>query len=75
MDDQVERQQIASLRARRAKADAGAIEHCLAGVRRAAATNENLLGPIIEAARARASVGEIMSSLEQVFGRYEAKIA
>ncbi len=75
VDDQVERQQLAALRGRRANADAGAIERCLAGVRRAAATNENLLGPIIEAARARASVGEIMNSLEQVFGRYQAKIA
>jgi methylmalonyl-CoA mutase N-terminal domain/subunit len=75
VDDAVEREQIAALRARRARANAGEIERCLAEVRRAAATNENLLGPIIEAARARASVGEIMHSLEQVFGRYEAKIA
>ena len=43
--------------------------------RRAAATKENLVGPLVDAARARASVGEIMNALEQVFGRYEAKIA
>jgi methylmalonyl-CoA mutase, N-terminal domain len=75
VDDQVEKQQIDALRARRARANTGEIERCLAGVRRAAAGNENLVGPIVEAARARASVGEIMNSLEQVFGKYEAKIA
>jgi methylmalonyl-CoA mutase, N-terminal domain len=75
VDDQVERQQIDALRARRARSDAGEIERCLAGVRRAAAANDNLVAPIVEAARARASVGAIMNSLEQVFGRYDAKIA
>ncbi len=75
VDDQVERQQIAALRGRRARADAGEIERCLTRLRRAAATKENLVGPLVEAARARASVGEIMNALEQVFGRYEAKIA
>jgi methylmalonyl-CoA mutase N-terminal domain/subunit len=75
VDDQAERSQIAALTARRARADASEIERCLAGVRRAAAGKENVVGPLLEAAKARASVGQIMDALEQVFGRYEARIA
>ncbi len=75
VDNQVEKQQIAALRAQGQGRRSGEIERCLAAVRRAAAANENLLAPLLEAARARASVGEIMKTLEQVFGRHEAKIA
>jgi methylmalonyl-CoA mutase len=37
-------------------------------------TEDNLLALAVEAARARASLGEISDALEQVFGRYKAKI-
>ena len=33
------------------------------------------MGPLLEAAHARASVGEIMNALADVFGRYEQKSA
>jgi methylmalonyl-CoA mutase N-terminal domain/subunit len=36
-----------------------------------AATTENLLPTLLDAARARCTVGEIMRALEDVFGRYE----
>jgi methylmalonyl-CoA mutase N-terminal domain/subunit len=36
---------------------------------------QNLLGPLLEAAHVRASVGEIMSALAEVVGRYEPKSA
>jgi methylmalonyl-CoA mutase N-terminal domain/subunit len=75
VDDLAERSQIAALAERRARADASEIERCLARVRRAAAAQENLVGPLLEAARARASVGQIMNALEEVFTRYEPKIA
>ena len=61
------------------RAAAGAMpakcERCLASLARAAATSENLIGPLLEAAHARASVGEIMNALADVFGRYEPKSA
>ncbi len=75
VDDEAERSQVAALRERRASASRGEIERSLSAVRRAAAAKENLVGPLLDAARARASVGQIMNSLEQVFGRYHAKIA
>jgi methylmalonyl-CoA mutase N-terminal domain/subunit len=31
----------------------------------------NLMGPLMEASLARATVGEIMSTLADVFGRYQ----
>jgi methylmalonyl-CoA mutase len=36
--------------------------------------NENLLALAVEAARARASLGEISDAMEKVFGRYQAQI-
>jgi methylmalonyl-CoA mutase, N-terminal domain len=75
VDDQVERDQIASLRGTRSRVDAGELRRCLSDVRRAAATDHNLVGPLLQAAHARASVGEIMNALADVFGRYEPKSA
>jgi methylmalonyl-CoA mutase N-terminal domain/subunit len=75
VDGQVERDQIAALRASRARAEAAAVRRCLDDVRRAAAAKENLVGPLLEAARARASVGQIMDALADVFGRYQPKSA
>jgi methylmalonyl-CoA mutase N-terminal domain/subunit len=46
------------------------VEHTLAEVRRAAASEANLMPALIEAARARASEGEMIASLQEVFGTY-----
>jgi methylmalonyl-CoA mutase, N-terminal domain len=73
VDGQVERDQIAALRASRSRADAGVLKRCLGEVRRVAANGQNLVEPLLEAARTRASVGEIMNALADVFGRYEPK--
>ena len=40
-------------------------------IRRTAATKENLMPSLVEAARARCTVGEIMNALADVFGRYD----
>jgi len=40
-------------------------------VRRTAATKENLMPALLDAARARCTVGEIMNALADVFGRYD----
>jgi methylmalonyl-CoA mutase N-terminal domain/subunit len=75
MDERVERDQIATLQATRSRVDAGELRRCLDEVRRAAETNQNLVGPLLQAAHARASVGEIMNALADVFGRYEPQSA
>jgi methylmalonyl-CoA mutase N-terminal domain/subunit len=75
VDDSVERDQIDRLRATRSQVDAGNVRRCLDGVRRAADTSQNLVRPVLEAAHARASVGEIMDALADVYGRYEPQSA
>ena len=42
----------------------------LAELKRAAATEENLMPPIIAAARARATEGEMIAAMQEVFGTY-----
>ena len=55
--------------------DPKAVEQALAALtRNAAGGNGNLLALAIDAARAKATVGEISSALEQVFGRHRAEI-
>jgi methylmalonyl-CoA mutase N-terminal domain/subunit len=75
VDDQVERDQIRALRATRERRDAGLVRRCLGELARAAGSRENLVGPLLQAAGARATVGEIMNALADVFTRYEPKSA
>ncbi|HXG11697.1 MAG TPA: methylmalonyl-CoA mutase family protein [Gemmataceae bacterium] len=71
IDEKVEEEQVASLRRRRELRDAAAVQRALDEVRRVAATNHNLMPVLLDAARARCSVGEIMNALADVFGRYD----
>jgi methylmalonyl-CoA mutase, N-terminal domain len=70
IDPALERKQIDRLQATRARRDAGAVEKALAELKRAAATDENLMPAIIEAARARATEGEMVAAMQEVFGTY-----
>src|SRR5262249_39380098 len=55
--------------------DAGKVRETLVALRRCAETGEgNLLALATEAARARATVGEISTALEEVWGRYQAEV-
>jgi methylmalonyl-CoA mutase N-terminal domain/subunit len=71
VDETVEKEQIAALRQLQAKRDAEAVRRSLDAVRRVAATNENLMPSLLDAARARCTVGEIMAALTDMFGRYD----
>ncbi len=66
--------QIARLNAMRASRDEGAAQAALAEITRRAAEGGNLLDAAVTAARARASVGEISTAMEQVFGRHRAEV-
>ena len=67
--------QIERLHKLRAERDSAAVEAALNALTRCAETGEgNLLELSIDAARKRASLGEISYALEKVFGRYKAKI-
>ncbi len=75
----LEREQTARLAASKAARDHAAVARALAALRDAAPSylpahtgaREPLMPLIIEAVRARASVGEIAAALEQVWGRYQ----
>ncbi len=64
--------QIERLAAVRAARDSAACEAALAALRDGAAGNGNLLALAVDAARARATLGEISSAMEDVFGRHVA---
>jgi methylmalonyl-CoA mutase N-terminal domain/subunit len=68
---EVERDQIARLKLIKAKRDNEAVKRDLDAVKRAAGKKTNLLPALIDAARARSTVGEMMAALAEVFGRYD----
>jgi len=71
IDDAVEKEQIAALRAIKAARSNEEVQRHLDAIRRAAESGENLMPVLIEAARARVTVGEAMNAMADVFGRYE----
>jgi len=70
IDPALERKQVDRLAATRAKRDSAAVESALAELKRAAAGTENLMPPIIAAARTRATEGEMIAAMQEVFGTY-----
>jgi methylmalonyl-CoA mutase, N-terminal domain len=70
IDPALERKQVDRVQATRARRDGAAVESALAELKRAAAGTENLMPPIIAAARARATEGEMISAMQEVFGTY-----
>jgi methylmalonyl-CoA mutase len=70
----VRRLQIEKLARLKAERDPAAVAEALAALTRAADRgNGNLLALAVDAARAKATVGEISLALEQVFGRHRAE--
>ena len=71
VDPALERKQIGRLQAARAARDGAAVERALDALREDAAHEDrNLMEPLLDCARAHASEGEIVESLQQVFGDY-----
>jgi methylmalonyl-CoA mutase, N-terminal domain len=68
--EELERKQIGRVQAVRARRDSEAVERALAELREAAAADRNLMEPLLDCARAHASEGEIVESLQRVFGTY-----
>ncbi|MFC4004153.1 methylmalonyl-CoA mutase [Prauserella oleivorans] len=70
----VRAQQLEKLRKLREERDAGAVEDALRRLTAAADSGDNLLEVAIDAARAKATVGEISEALEKVWGRHSGQI-
>ena len=74
-NDQVREAQVAQLARIRASRDSAAVDRTLAALEAGAREGTgNLLALAIEAARARATVGEISMAMENVFGRHRAEV-
>jgi methylmalonyl-CoA mutase len=78
-NSRVRTEQLAKLAQLRADRDQVAVQAALAQLTRAAAAtgggpDNNLLALAIDAARAKATVGEISDALEKVYGRHQAEI-
>jgi methylmalonyl-CoA mutase N-terminal domain/subunit len=67
---ELERKQVGRVQAVRAARDAGSVEIALSKLREAAAGDANLMETLLECARAHCSEGEIVESLQTVFGTY-----
>jgi methylmalonyl-CoA mutase N-terminal domain/subunit len=71
VDPSLEQKQIGRLQSARARRDGAEVERSLAALREHAAHEDrNLMDPLLDCARAHASEGEIIESLQQVFGDY-----
>jgi methylmalonyl-CoA mutase N-terminal domain/subunit len=71
IDPALERQQVDRVRGLRAKRESADVERCLATLRAAAAEpDHNLMEPLLDAARAHVTEGEIVEALQEVWGSY-----
>jgi len=70
IDPSLEAEQVGRVQATRASREGAAVESALAELKSAAAGEGNLMPPILAAARARATEGEMIAALQEVFGTY-----
>ncbi len=74
IDEEIERSQIARLKALRARRDPDRVASALAELERCANTSENLLPAILDAVEAYTTVGEISDALRRLFGEYQESV-
>jgi methylmalonyl-CoA mutase N-terminal domain/subunit len=74
IDPALEREQVARLRALRARRDSAKTKATLSELERRARTEENLLPAILAAVENFATVGEISDALRRVFGEYQESV-
>ena len=73
-NEAVRKAQVTRLKQIREARDEAACDAALAELERRAQAGGNLLEAAVEAARARASVGEISMAMEKIFGRHRAEV-
>jgi methylmalonyl-CoA mutase N-terminal domain/subunit len=71
MDPEGEKRQLARLKKMREDRDQSKYEQTLDRLRKAAEGEENLMPFIIDAAKAKATLGEICDAMREIFGEYE----
>ncbi|MEO0079992.1 MAG: methylmalonyl-CoA mutase family protein [candidate division WOR-3 bacterium] len=71
IDERVEKEQHERLAELRRRRDNSRVKRTLADLRAACAGKDNVMEPILEAARAYATLGEICGAMKDVFGTYQ----
>jgi methylmalonyl-CoA mutase N-terminal domain/subunit len=71
IDETVAEEQTARVEALRASRDDARVKRTLADLKDAARGRDNVMDPILEAARAYATLGEMCDALREVWGEYE----
>jgi methylmalonyl-CoA mutase, N-terminal domain len=74
IDPQIERAQVARLKALRAKRDAVKTKTALVELERRSGTAQNLLPAILDAVEAYATVGEISDAMRRIYGEYHESV-
>ena len=70
IDPDIERNQVARVRALRENRDNTSVQTRLEELKTAVVNGDNTMPPILDAVRARATEGEIIAALRDVFGTY-----
>ncbi|HET9894281.1 MAG TPA: methylmalonyl-CoA mutase family protein [Streptosporangiaceae bacterium] len=71
VDPAIEREQAGRLAKLRSSRDAAGVARALDALRQAAAGSDNVLYPLREALRARATIGEVCDAMREVWGVYK----
>lgn len=71
-NDQVRKKQVDRINRIKSERNEEKVQQCLKNIEEGSRGNENLLELAIEAARERATLGEISLAMEKVFGRFQA---
>ena len=74
IDDRVEKQQVAKLKAMKESRDNMAVQNALKNLTAAAKGNDNLIPKILEAVKVYATLGETINAMKEVFGEYKENI-
>jgi methylmalonyl-CoA mutase N-terminal domain/subunit len=74
IDPEIERDQLARLKALRARRDSSKSQAALGEVERRARGSENLMPAILAAVEAYATIGEISDTLRRAFGEYQESV-
>ncbi len=70
IDPELEREQVERVQAVRARRDSGSVEAALAELKQAAAGDRNLMDPILAAAKAYVTMGEMCDAFREVWGTW-----
>ena len=74
VDEETERTQLDRLEAVKAERDDGDVESALESIDEAIRNGDNVVGPVVEAVKAYATMGEIMGVFEDHYGSYQETI-